>query len=419
MPDLFTGDIEDPKAYPDKTILQDVRALIETGQREGSLIDYKQDISDRDKWSEAVVAFANTFGGLVIFGVETKNDVPAAMPGFRPKGETNTRLTNTLLSRVHFRPDFQVRIVKHDEDSTKEVAILRVSEGSRPPYMHSKADEHRVYVRMGARKAEADYLQLSALFEKQRTADSRASLFLSELGGLTSALFVMAADKPESRSSHSYTFVLAPVDDRARRRLTREVENNVKHHIECTFTQGHPLSDKLVIRHPGASYFRREMGAHTEQRFAITLNGSLGFVTHACIETTDGLFFNVTDFCQNLLDFLCLGASFYESSRYYGECQTNVSLAIPDKARVFEGAPNDPTPPLGSRIFEPPLESISGAAVFSNRIALHPLTSERLLDYLESVMNDLARMAGRVLAPMFPDSTLPYINKALKHLHES
>jgi hypothetical protein len=89
-------------------------------------------------------------------------------PGTTPKGvEMKTRLGSTILSRIQPRPDIHIRVLTHDTDPTKEIAILRVSEGAHPPYMHNKGDEHRIYVRTGAQKAEADYLQLNALYDKR------------------------------------------------------------------------------------------------------------------------------------------------------------------------------------------------------------------------------------------------------------
>jgi hypothetical protein len=40
MGDLFSDDLED-KTYSDKMVLEDVRALVRAGQREGPLLDYK------------------------------------------------------------------------------------------------------------------------------------------------------------------------------------------------------------------------------------------------------------------------------------------------------------------------------------------------------------------------------------------
>src|SRR5215469_11734440 len=101
MSDLFLDDIEDEKAHPDAVILRDIRALMATGQREGPMLDYKLDISDKDNWPEAVVSFANTFGGLLIFGADAKGDQPYELKGFDPRGvETKTKLVSILLSHV-------------------------------------------------------------------------------------------------------------------------------------------------------------------------------------------------------------------------------------------------------------------------------------------------------------------------------
>ena len=168
MRDLYFDDIEN-KTYSDTMILEDLRALIKAGQREGPLLDYKSDLSSKDNWPSTVAAFANTFGGLIVFGVEGKNDQPRRLSGFDPMGvEVRTKLTSMVLDRIHPRPYFWVRVVTHDQDPTREVALLRVAEGRNPPYTHSKDSEHRVYIRAGAQKAEADYLQLSAFLRSAR-----------------------------------------------------------------------------------------------------------------------------------------------------------------------------------------------------------------------------------------------------------
>ena len=175
MLDLFSDEIEDQARYPDELILKQVRALVDAGQREGSILDYKKDVSEKDNWPEAVAAFSNSFGGLLIFGVEGKGDEPHRVTGFDPKGvEIKAKITSMLLSPIQPRPEFQIRMVRQDQDPGKEVAVVRISEGSHPPDTYSVGHEHRIYVRIGTQKAEADYLQLAALFEKRRKVESRA-----------------------------------------------------------------------------------------------------------------------------------------------------------------------------------------------------------------------------------------------------
>jgi len=81
MGNLYSDNIEDKNSYSDETVLKDVRALISVGYREGTLIDYKKDVSDKDNWPEAAASFANTFGGLIIFGVVEKQGRPTQLTG--------------------------------------------------------------------------------------------------------------------------------------------------------------------------------------------------------------------------------------------------------------------------------------------------------------------------------------------------
>jgi len=412
MGDLYFDAIDDQKTYPDEQVLSDIRALIISGQREGPVLDYKKDLSEKENWPEAVAAFTNTFGGLIIFGVEGQGDQPREMTGFDPRGvEIKTKLASTLLSRIQPRPNFQIRVVTHDTDRTREVAILRIPEGSHPPYMHSKGDQHDIYIRVGAQKTKADYLQLSALLEKRGKAESEAGSFVLDLAGSQSQLRVT---EPGSNllSRHSYRFILAPDDNRAGRRLTIDVEQQFKHCVEDLYQAPHFGEP---IRTPTTTYFRRHTGTTTEQRLALTASGCIGFVTHACMSSETGPVFIPSDFCRNLTDFLILASAFYGESRYYGGNLLDVRLVVSDRAQIHPGVPSRNSHIPGSDLFEPPLQSIlADAATVQTRVVLHPVTAERLQGYIEEVMNDLARLAGSVLSPSFRPSIQPLVDDALK-----
>ena len=225
MGDLYFDNIEDHKIYPDEAILRDLRAMVTAGDREGPLLDYKADISEKDNWPETAAAFANSFGGLIVFGVEGKDDQPRRLTGFDPRGvEVKTKLANMLLSRIRPRIDFSVRVPTFDQDPTKEVALVRVAEGQIPPYMHSRGDENRIYLRVSARKTEADYLQLSSLLEKRSIAGLVAAASATELFGNDSQLHVT---KPGSNliCSEWYRFVLSPRHIGSGPRLNLETEH--------------------------------------------------------------------------------------------------------------------------------------------------------------------------------------------------
>jgi hypothetical protein len=398
MADLYMDDIEDQRAYTDEMIIHDVRAIVKAGLREGPTLDYKADVSEKDNWPEAAVAFVNAFGGLIIFGVEGKGDQPRRVTGFDPKGvEIKTKLVSTLLSRIQPRPDFLIRVVVFDEDPTREIAVLRVSEGLHPPYMHSKGDEHRIYVRVGAQKTEADYLQLASLFERGRQAKSQATSLFGELSAPSTDLRVNEPGENRA-SSHWYRFLLAPDDSRAARRLTLAIEHQFTQCIEQVF--GHRQGEGRVIRNRSMSIFPRGADVLIEHRYGVTTNGTLGFVSRACVRTNTGDYFVPVHLCWDLIAFLCVGALFYERAHYFGGCLLNVALLIPD-AQLFPGVPARDQQNQGSGLFEPHLERIQANGSTQITLSPHPITAERLRATLEDIVNDLVRTSGSVLAPHF------------------
>jgi hypothetical protein len=394
---LYSDNIEDRDTYSDQDVLRDVRALIAMGHREGTLIDYKKDVSEKDNWSEAAAAFANTFGGLIIFGVDERRGQAIQLTGFDPKGvETKTRLVSILLSRIQPRLDFQIRIVNLDTDKTKEIALLRISEGTAPPYLHSTQGEHRVYIRVGAQKAEADYLQLNGLFQKRRQIASEALSSLEDLSSGKSLLRVHDPPGSSHVSRHLYRFILAPEDSRASRRLTLEVEREFERTVERTFGRNQNPNPDSRIRN--TTCFRRSPANPIEQRFTISSSGSIGFVSHACLKTDQGFFFAPAFFCRDLINFLTLGALFYARTRYYGSCVLDVNLSTLDGAKLYlKQAPFE-----SDQFFEPPLEQIQPGQVGAQaRITQQPMTVELMQEHLETILNDIARDLGRVLSPNF------------------
>jgi len=410
MRDLYFDDIEN-KTYSDKMILEDVRALIKAGQREGPLLDYKSDLSPKDNWPSTVAAFANTFGGLLVFGVEGKNDQPRRLTGFDPKGvEVKTKLTSMVLDRIHPRPDFLVRVVTHDEEPKREVALLRVSEGRNPPYMHSKDSEHRIYVRVGAQKAEADYLQLSSLLEKRKSAGSQAVIRATELLQLQ----IHRPVGSNQVSPNVFRFILSPRNVGAGVRLNFETERQFRQCIVDVSRK--QSSDGSTIRSRDVTEFPVADGAYQEQRFGLAASG-IGFASFPGITTQNGLFFVPMDFCRCLLDFLSISSLFHERTiQFFGPYVLHVALIIAESFNLFGGFPTPKQHIAGTMLFHPPLEAIKSGVTTEIEVAMSPISGDRLQDYLEAVMIDIVRPSGSVLAPEFRGATQVLVDDAVKRL---
>ena len=391
MGDLFVDDIED-KAYSDKTVLDDIRTLVIAEQREGTVLDYKSDISDKDTWPASVAAFANSFGGLIIFGVEGHNDQPRRLTGFDPKGiETKTKLTSMVLDRIQPRPDFSVRVVRFDQDPTKEIALLRVAEGSHPPYMHSKDKVHRIFIRVGAQKTEPDYLQLSSLLEKRAKAGSQNVAAANEMIGADSFLHVNEPQGTNQVSPNFLRFVLSPRITGPDLRLSFATERLLWRCIRDV-SQSPQREEPLLIRSKAVTIFRVSNQLFGEQRFGLAKKGGLGFVSFPGIRTSDGVCLDEMEYCRFLVEFLCVGSLFYQRAvRFYGSCVLEVNLN---------------TTPAGVKlshkgIFHPPLEVLAVNGGTEIEVAMSPITHDRLQDCVEAVLTDLARIGGNILRPDF------------------
>jgi hypothetical protein len=416
MGDLYLDDIED-RSYTDEMILSDVEALVRSGQREGTVIDYKSDVSEQDNWPQTVAAFANSFGGLIVFGVEGKNDQPRRVTGFDPKGiEIKTKLASMVIDRVQPRPDFSVRVATFDNASKREIALVRIAEGRNPPYMHSKDQEHRVYVRIGAQKAEADYLQLLSLFEKRERAAPHFEGSPERAFGTDPNFFIADPDAPERASSQFFRFVVVPPSDiGGPMRLNRETERRF---AKCVGDIQGTSGDIPSIRSPDATAFRVSGGPYREQRFALSAFGPAGFVSYPAIRTNHGPMFVPEHFCRYLLDFLSVASLFYErAARFYGPLQLYITTTITGGADIFDGLPNDRSNRVGGAyLFDPPLNHVSQHMQTGLEVSMHPVLANRLLEYLETVLTDIARPHGSVLSAEFRGSMKGDVDDAVARL---
>jgi predicted HTH transcriptional regulator len=163
--DLFSADIE-------KIALTDVENFLAIGSpeegrpSEGIKIDYKAKVPD--DLCDTVAAFANTAGGLIFLGVESqkkKNNIPTKIVGVTfAGGDARAALTGKITSQVLPRPDVVIGIV--DLPSGDVVVVLRVREGTYPPYQFTHGDKIRFPIRVQDTNKMCTLRDLEQMFEK-------------------------------------------------------------------------------------------------------------------------------------------------------------------------------------------------------------------------------------------------------------
>jgi len=104
---------------------KELKELIEEG--ENIQCEFKRKFSTPDKIAREMIAFANTKGGYVIFGVDDDKEII----GVESEKETAEFIKETALSMCELLLDFQISFV---EIESKEIVVASIPESSNKPH---------------------------------------------------------------------------------------------------------------------------------------------------------------------------------------------------------------------------------------------------------------------------------------------
>jgi len=130
---------------------QDVVAFCELGIAEGINLDYKGDFPS--SLEKTISAFANTFGGVIVIGIEDKDSKPKPpFEGIEHKDRLEERVWNTIVDTI-YPPIFpEIRICPPENNRT--FVVIRVPQSNETP--HAIYHNTQVYIRTGNRNKPED-----------------------------------------------------------------------------------------------------------------------------------------------------------------------------------------------------------------------------------------------------------------------
>lgn len=134
----------------------------ETDNDENFFFEFKDANVKNQKITNEVCAFANTYGGYIFIGVSDSKDIVGC-------GDwSEERLQNLICDSITPLPSYAIRKFVIDE---KSLIIVKVDEGSRPPYITNKGD---IFERIssGCRKL-VNSERLSAIYNKNQEKAKR------------------------------------------------------------------------------------------------------------------------------------------------------------------------------------------------------------------------------------------------------
>lgn len=112
---------------------------------ETSNIDYKERIEGNKpkSWLKSVSAFANTKGGIILFGIEDKNHKLIGLDNIQ---ETSEKITELINSKITPLPRYEINAFVEDG---KDFLELKIGDGPSMPYYVFSDGRKEAYIRSG------------------------------------------------------------------------------------------------------------------------------------------------------------------------------------------------------------------------------------------------------------------------------
>lgn len=161
---LFPG----PDLYSTIEAFCRMKESIEDRPQEGYQLEFKR------QWNQGalrdVAGFANTFGGILIVGVEEESAKPKSIVGEQSKGEFKTRIASSIASNISPTPQYDIGECALPSDPEKRLCVIRVRKGTQLHLLTNTEQSNPVYVRNATEARPAQSAELRALIEQRSTA---------------------------------------------------------------------------------------------------------------------------------------------------------------------------------------------------------------------------------------------------------
>lgn len=127
-------------------------------------------------WCKSVSAFANTFGGSLIWGISNEDEIVGLV---NPSSDAE-KISEIVKNRLNPIPEFKLRF--HKTEDEKVLIILDIFKGEETPYYYSADGDLEAYVRVGNESVKATPTELKRLVlrEKNTSYDSQKSTYRIE-----------------------------------------------------------------------------------------------------------------------------------------------------------------------------------------------------------------------------------------------
>lgn len=396
--------------------------------REGYLLDFKEELSDR--FLHSVAAFANTFGGLLIVGVSEDDGRPDKIVGVATKGELKTQVASVIASNLFPCPPFEIAECGIPNDANqKKLCVIRVRETAEICLLAKKGEKYSIYVRIEDQSPPANASQIRSLLDRKRQSQNLASDLDSRVTDLKDKCWVCNYGRVPLgvRSNTHFRIIFCchnhpyiPLDF-LRESIFATLVSKMNPGVEQLARLGEAKVEHLRGRDWYEARFLDSANDY-ERRWRLTSRGDVGFVTQVkwpvtSPEGTSGIW-TLYDVALDVIRTGTLAKELWRSTSYYGGFRLEADLSV-------DGLGDVPrfNPLFYSRTGNIPDFSLDSSVIHLRRSTSPPVmetaASELDLDYTslnDSLPNVVSIVTNQLLRCLGHSADLKSLERSIRTL---
>ncbi|MGD0014746.1 MAG: ATP-binding protein [Bryobacteraceae bacterium] len=344
LPNLFLDDLT---LCEPVELRQAIINLAQSGVEEKFRLDFKERW-EADKQCPDIVAFANSYGGLLVLGV---TDDRQGFPGIPvpPKSDLKTQLASVIATRISPVPVFEVHTCPSPNNAGYALALIRVSPQPKI-HMYLKG-EKPVYIRNDDQSVPARATDLQALLDRVRSAEKSDQEVIYQSRDIARRFYVTKAndlsatfaERQYAKNRHrSNTY--CRIEAVPERSMRVGLDSVLEQRFVRTIYQSYPSIARRSSEDRGSRIVEREDRAGSWYRYhhldlerdheavwALNKDGIIQFICECAgrIGNAPADLWSLVDLFINLDGSLRLAHEMWTMLGYFGDSQFLVELSVP------------------------------------------------------------------------------------------
>jgi hypothetical protein len=328
--DLYKDDFS---RLSDAEVFQAIEAFtrisepIQVRPRESFVLDFKKEWGDRALFT--VLAFAHTFGGLLIVGVSENDAQPEELVGVESAGELKTSIASSIATNISPTPGYEIAECSLPATPARKLAVIRVRQGNQIYYL-TKKGEKPIYVRNEDESIPADAARLRALIERRASPSESQAEVTNRINTMRPSVQLF---EKEGELATQIQILLIPyghpgvILDSVQEQQFRRLAN-----VNFAFRYKNTVYSTQEDRAANWYEYRwRRPADKQESVWRITAEGDVGYARQIRIPSENGAYYwSLGDILADLLLLLAVARSWWKRAGFYGEAQLVVAILAHD-----------------------------------------------------------------------------------------